>query len=61
MENFDYGKAVEELELLAAKVEDPSTGLGDVEKYIKRSSELISWCREYLRKERVKVDEMDVQ
>lgn len=58
MEKFDYLKAVEELEALAAKVEDPSTGLGDTEKYIRRSAELIAACREYLRSEREKVDEI---
>lgn len=48
-ENFDYARAMAELELIADKVEDPSTALGDIEKYIRRSDELISQCREYLR------------
>mgnify|MGYP004615776529 FL=1 len=48
-ENFDYSKAMAELELIAGKVEDPSTALGDIEKYIRRSDELIAQCREYLR------------
>lgn len=48
-EEFDYTKAVEELESIAAKVEDPQTGIGDIDKYIKRSEELIESCREYLR------------
>lgn len=48
-ENFDYARAMAELELIAGKVEDPSTALGDIEKYIRRSDELISQCREYLR------------
>ena len=43
---FDYAKAVEELEAIAAKVEDPQTGIGDIDKYIRRSEELISACRE---------------
>ena len=33
-EEFDYDKAVEELETIAAKVEDPKTALGDIEKYV---------------------------
>ena len=31
---FDYTKAVEELEAIAAKVEDPQTGVDDIDKYI---------------------------
>ena len=30
-ENFDYTKAIAELEAIAAKVEDPKTALGDIE------------------------------
>lgn len=49
MEKFDYDKALEELESIAQKVEDPSTALGDIDRYIKRSTELIAQCREFLR------------
>lgn len=48
-EEFDYKKAVEELEAIAAKVEDPQTGIGDIDKYMKRSRELLESCRAYLR------------
>lgn len=48
-EKFDYTKAVEELEAIAAKVEDPETGIGDIDKYMKRSKELLEACRAYLR------------
>ena len=48
-EKFDYTKAIEELEAIAAKVEDPSTGIGDIDKYMKRSQELVEACRAYLR------------
>jgi len=48
-EEFDYKKAVEELEAIAAKVEDPQTGIGDIDKYMKRSRELLDSCRSYLR------------
>lgn len=40
---------MEELEAIAAKIEDPATGIQEVGKYIKRSDELIAQCREYLR------------
>lgn len=56
MENFDYTKAVTELEELAKKVEDPSVGLDDVDTCIRRSNELIEQCRRYLRSEREKLD-----
>ena len=49
MKEFDYTKAIEELEAIAVKVEDPSTGIGDIDKYMKRSQELIEACRAYLR------------
>ena len=58
MEKFDYNKAVEELEAIAAKVEDPQTGIDDIDKYIKRSQELIEACRAYLRGAREKVDSL---
>ena len=58
-EEFNYNKAVEELESIAAKVEDPNTGIGDIEKHIKRSRELIEACRAYLRGAREKLDALD--
>ena len=57
-QKFDYSKAIEELEAIAAKVEDPKTGIEDIDKYIRRSEELISACRDYLRGVREKVDSM---
>lgn len=56
MEGFDYQKAIEELERLALKVEDPATGLDDIDAYVKRSDELITACRAYLRTVREKVE-----
>jgi exodeoxyribonuclease VII small subunit len=58
-EEFDYAKAVEELEAIASKVEDPQTGIEDIDKFIKRSEELISDCRAYLRGAREKLDSMN--
>ncbi len=49
MENFDYSEAVAELEEIALKVENPETGIEDIDRYIKRSQELIGACRAYLR------------
>lgn len=55
-EEFDYAKAMEELEAIAVKVEDPDTGIGDIDKYMKRSQELVAACREYLRGQRDLLD-----
>ena len=57
MEKFDYNKAVEELESIAAKVEDPQTGIDDIDKYIRRSKELIGACMAYLRGAREKLEQ----
>lgn len=57
-EKFEYTKAIEELEAIALKVEDPDTGIEDIDRYIKRSEELISACRAYLRGAREKLDAM---
>ena len=48
-EQFDYKKAIEELEAIAVKVEDPQTGIGEIDTYMKRSAEHIEACRAYLR------------
>lgn len=56
MEQFDYNKAIEELEAIAAKVEDPQTGIDDIDRYIKRSQVLIEACRAYLRGARQNVE-----
>ena len=60
-EGFDYSKAVEELEAIAAKVEDPNTGIDDIDKFIKRSEDLIASCRAYLRGAREKLESMNNQ
>ncbi len=59
MNTFDYQKAMAELEKIAEKVEDPSTGLDDIDKYVKRTTELITSCRAYLRSVRDKVNEIE--
>ena len=56
-EKFDYVKAVEELEAIAAKVEDPKTGVDDIDRYVKRSWELLEACRAYLRGARETIEE----
>ena len=58
-ESFDYAKAIAELEQIAAKVEDPATGLDDIDKYVSRTRELVGKCREYLRSVHEKVGKID--
>ena len=58
-QKFEYTKAVEELEAIAAKVENPETGIDDIDKYMKRSQELIAACRDYLRGAREKLDSLE--
>lgn len=61
MEKFDYGAAVKELEAIAAKVEDPGTGIDEIDGYIRRSEELVTACRAWLREARGKVSAIDTE
>lgn len=56
MEEFDYKGAIAELEAILTKVEDPSTGLDDIDRLIKRSEELVTLCRRYLRTARERME-----
>lgn len=56
MEEFNYAEAIAELEKIAAEVENPSTGIDDIDKYIRRSDELVAKCRAYLRTARSNID-----
>ena len=56
MKEFDYTEAIAELEMIAAKVEDPQTGIDDIDRYMKRTEELVEACRAYLRGAREKLD-----
>ena len=57
-EKFNYNEAIAELEKIAARVEDPGTGLDEIDRCIKGSDELIGRCREYLRTAREKTDSL---
>lgn len=58
MDDFNYKDALEELDRIALKVEDPATALDDIDKLIARSDELIAACRAYLRTARERLDEL---
>lgn len=49
MDKFDYTSALKKLEAIVNKVEDPATGLEDIDKLIAESTKLIEQCRQYLR------------
>ena len=57
-EKFDYNGAIAELEKIAEKVEDPATGLDEIDRCIRRSDELIACCREYLRSVRTRTESL---
>ena len=58
MEKFDYPKAMAELDEIASRIEDPSTVIDELDKYVTRSAELAAKCREYLRSTREKIDKL---
>ena len=57
-QKFDYAAAMAELEQIAAKVEDPATGLDDIDALVARSKALIKDCRDYLRSVKEKIDSL---
>lgn len=59
MEKFDWSEAVSELEGIAAKMEDPSVGLEEIDRLVKRSGELVEQCRQYLRTVRENIEKQD--
>ena len=56
---YDYAKAIQELEEIASKVENPETKLDDIDALVGRSKELLKQCREYLRAVKEKIDSLD--
>ena len=61
MEEFDYNAAVERLEEIARKVEDPDTSLDSVDAYIKETEKIVEACRKYLRTARERVESIDTK
>ena len=56
-EEFDYNKALEELEKIALRVENPETGIDEIDRLLRRSASLVTRCREYLRTVRTRMEE----
>lgn len=59
MEKFDYQAAVKELEEIASRVENPATGIDDIDACIRRADELVASCRAWLRETGERVSGMD--
>lgn len=51
-----YEEAVQELNALVKKIEDPNASFSDLEADIKKSMELISFCKEQLKGYKDKFD-----
>ena len=58
-DQFDYTKAVAELDEIARKVEDPATALDELDTLVVRSRELSTACRNYLRGVQERIDALD--
>ena len=58
-EQFDYTKAIAELEGIAAKVENPETKLDEIDALVSRSKQLLKGCRAYLRGVKDKMDSLE--
>ncbi len=59
MEKFDYNQAVATLEEILTKVEDPATGVDQIDQYVKQATALTQRCREYLRGVREQIDAIE--
>ena len=55
-EKQTYEQAVEELNVLVKKIEDPNISFSDLESGLKRAMELIKFCKEELQCYREKFD-----
>ena len=58
-DQFDYTKAVAELDEIARKVEDPATALDELDTLVVRSRELATASRNYLRGVQERIDALD--
>jgi exodeoxyribonuclease VII small subunit len=56
--NLTYEEAVKELELLAAKIENPQTPLDTISGEVKKALELVKYCKGKLRDFETKIEEL---
>lgn len=57
-EEKTYEEVFASLEKLVTAIEDPQRDLSAVASDVRKATELIAWCREYLRGDREKMDEL---
>ena len=57
-EQKTYEEVFASLEKLVTEIEDPKRDLSSVAADVRKALELIAWCREYLRGDREKMDEL---
>ena len=48
-EELSYNRAIEELEILIKRIENPETKIEDLSKEVKRATELVKFCKEQIR------------
>ncbi|MDD3272992.1 MAG: exodeoxyribonuclease VII small subunit [Bacteroidales bacterium] len=57
-EGIGYREAIEELEKLVVKIEDPSTNIEEIAPLVKRSMELTEICRRELGRYKEEIDKL---
>ena len=57
-EQKTYEEVFASLEKLVTAIEDPKRDLSAVASDVRKALELIAWCKEYLRGDREKMDEL---
>ena len=57
-EQKSYEEVFASLEKLVTAIEDPKRDLAAVAADVRKALELIAWCKEYLRGDREKMDEL---
>jgi len=57
-EDPGYREALQEIEKLLAKIEDPETSFDELSKDVKRATELVEYCRKQLRNYKDEIDKI---
>lgn len=57
-EETGYREALQEIEKLLAKIEDPETSFDELSKDVRRATELVEYCRKQLRNYKDEIDKI---
>ena len=57
-QNRKYEEVYAELEELVKKIEDPERDLSAIGEDVKKATELVGWCREYIRGRREEIEKL---